>query len=76
MSAKPISETQATAALMTCPMCGTRFDPAAHVACQACPLNRGCQLVCCPQCGYEMVDARQSFLARWAARLLKVETPH
>jgi Fe2+ transport system protein FeoA len=53
---------------ITCPMCGQVFDAAAHVACQSCPLNKGCQLVCCPSCGYETVDPSQSRLVRWAGR--------
>jgi Fe2+ transport system protein FeoA len=53
---------------ITCSMCGQVFDAAAHTACQSCPLNKGCQLVCCPACGFETVDPSQSRLARWAGR--------
>lgn len=56
--------------LITCPMCGNRFDPSGHNACPSCPLQKGCQLVCCPSCGYETVDPSQSSLARLALRLL------
>lgn len=51
---------------MICPLCGFEFDETDH-ACQAvCPLAavQGCQLVCCPNCGYQMVDERKSGLAR------------
>ena len=54
---------------ITCPMCGQTFNPAEHRACQACPLQGGCQLVCCPSCGYELVDVQKSALAQLAARL-------
>jgi hypothetical protein len=55
---------------VTCSFCGNRFDPAAaQTACQACPLQRGCRLVRCPACGFEMVDPQGSTLARLAARL-------
>jgi hypothetical protein len=57
--------------MLTCPMCGTQFDPEQHRSCQACPLQRGCQLACCPNCGFEMVNVQKSALARLAARWLK-----
>ncbi len=60
--------------LLTCAMCGQRFDPAQAVACQGCPLQKGCQLVRCPACGFEMVDPRRSTLARLAQRLFVKET--
>lgn len=59
-----------TARRMRCTMCGHDFDPAAHVACQSCPLQKGCSLVCCPQCGYEMINLDRSFLARLFGRWL------
>ncbi len=41
--------------LATCGFCGFEFDPnQAETACTACPLSRGCHLVCCPRCGYQM----------------------
>lgn len=57
--------------MVTCPMCGTQFDPEQHISCQACPLQSGCQLACCPNCGFEMVNVQKSRLARLAARWLK-----
>jgi hypothetical protein len=56
--------------MITCTMCGHRFDPAAHTACHSCPLQRGCQLTCCPACGFEMVNPDRSILARLAKRWL------
>ncbi len=55
---------------MTCSMCGVSFDPAEHIACRACPVQKGCLLVCCPACGFEMVDPQRSVLARLALRLV------
>ena len=49
---------------ITCSMCGQAFDPAGHAACQSCPIQRGCQVVCCPNCGFETVDVNRSLLAR------------
>jgi Fe2+ transport system protein FeoA len=56
--------------LLTCPLCGHGFDPAAHLACQTCPLHTGCRLVCCPSCGHTTVDQGQSRLVQWITRLL------
>ena len=53
----------------TCPLCGHGFDPAAHLACQTCPLHAGCHLVCCPACGHTTVDQGQSRLVRWITTL-------
>ena len=56
--------------ILDCPMCGWKFDPDEHRACNACPVNHGCQLVCCPSCGYQTVDPQQSGLARFVSRWL------
>jgi hypothetical protein len=61
--------------LVACSMCGYRFDPQAHLACQACPVNQGCQVVCCPSCGYSWADPQSSVLARFAARWLAPAAP-
>jgi hypothetical protein len=61
--------------LVTCSMCGYRFDPQAHLACQSCPVSRGCQVICCPSCGYQWADPRSSVLARFAARWLSPPAP-
>ena len=55
--------------LCTCPMCGHTFDVSSHLACSSCPLNKGCDMVCCPKCGYNTIDTRQSKLARLAVGL-------
>lgn len=56
--------------MIVCSMCGHRFDESGHQACQKCPLQKDCHLICCPNCGYEMVNVHRSKLARWAARML------
>jgi ferrous iron transport protein A len=56
--------------MIVCSMCGQRFDESQHQACQKCPLQKGCNLICCPNCGYEMVNVHRSRLARWAVRML------
>jgi Fe2+ transport system protein FeoA len=52
-----------------CPICGFRFDPADSGACGSCPLNKGCEMVCCPNCGHTTVDVNQSGLVRVASRI-------
>jgi hypothetical protein len=57
--------------LITCSLCGHSFRPSEHPACPSCPLKPRCQLVCCPNCGFEMVDVNQSRLAQLFSSLLK-----
>ncbi|MHA1785047.1 MAG: hypothetical protein ACTSVY_11885 [Candidatus Helarchaeota archaeon] len=40
--------------LITCPLCGSEIDPL-EKACKTCPLTKGCNKVCCPNCGYEFI---------------------
>jgi hypothetical protein len=51
-------------------MCGIEYDPEGHMACEACPLNRDCQITCCPVCGYQNIDPSGSRLAQLASRFL------
>ena len=60
-----------TTVQFTCPLCGHGFDPAAHLACQTCPLHAGCRLVCCPACGHTTVDQGQSRVVRWITSLFE-----
>ncbi|MFZ0546806.1 MAG: hypothetical protein WAM60_15275 [Candidatus Promineifilaceae bacterium] len=40
---------------MKCGFCALEFDPSeSDFACKSCPLVKGCHLVRCPRCGYEM----------------------
>jgi hypothetical protein len=54
-----------------CGLCGYSYNPDQHVACQTCPLHSNCNLVCCPACGYQMVDPQGSLLVRLASFLPK-----
>lgn len=54
---------------VACAMCGHRFDPAAHAACQGCPLSSGCALSCCPACGFSTADPARSWLVRAYGKL-------
>lgn len=55
--------------MITCPMCGTQFDPVQNPACGACPLHDGCATACCPTCGYSTINPDQSKLVRMFAGL-------
>jgi uncharacterized C2H2 Zn-finger protein len=49
-------------------MCAYEFDPeTAEIACGGCPLVKGCHLVRCPRCGYEMPP--EAVLVRWVKKL-------
>lgn len=61
--------------LHSCPLCGHRFAKSGASACTSCPLNGGCNLICCPNCGYQQPDVRTSRLARWLNRWFKVQYP-
>lgn len=45
---------------MTCALCGYQFDTAALACYGKCPLAAGCNVVCCPNCGYQTVDESRS----------------
>lgn len=51
-----------------CPLCGGRFTHGLQV-CGSCPLNQGCALVRCPNCGYQF--PRTSSLVEWGRRLAR-----
>lgn len=57
-----------------CSMCGQRFDPEQHLACRACPMHSGCNLVCCPACGYQTVDPGRSKMVRLARFFSKLRS--
>ena len=46
--------------MKTCSLCGYEFDTENMVCHAGCPLASHCAVVCCPNCGYQMVDESQS----------------
>lgn len=65
-------------AVTVCGLCGHSYAKSAHSGCQSCPLNDGCLMTCCPNCGYSAPDPRNSKLlaaARGARRLVKQRGP-
>ncbi|MCX8104105.1 MAG: ferrous iron transport protein A, partial [Candidatus Bipolaricaulota bacterium] len=56
---------------MKCALCGFEFAEAdARRPCASCPLGTQCDLVCCPNCGYQTPGEPQwlSRLRRWRRR--------
>lgn len=60
---------------MRCGLCGHRFDAAALACHTGCPLGAHCNLICCPSCGYQVVDASQTRVGGWLARVLRHSRP-
>jgi hypothetical protein len=52
--------------LFQCALCSARFTDGARV-CGTCPLRRACDVVCCPNCGYQF--PRSSRVADWLRSL-------
>ena len=54
---------------MLCQLCGYEFN-ATNMACHTeCPMGTRCNLICCPNCGYQVVDESKSLLAKLLHRL-------
>jgi Fe2+ transport system protein FeoA len=55
---------------MRCGLCGLEFDEqSAHAACRGCGFAKGCDLVKCPNCGFE--DVREPV---WLKKLFQRKT--
>jgi Fe2+ transport system protein FeoA len=48
---------------MICPLCGYEFDEKAMSCHSSCAFNESCGIVCCPNCGYQVVDEQKTRLA-------------
>jgi ferrous iron transport protein A len=55
---------------VTCPLCSHTFTPSGLACHSHCPLGSRCNLICCPQCGYQLIDETRSRTASWLRRLL------
>ena len=62
---------------MKCGFCDFEFDQSQAVAaCSSCPLMKGCHLVRCPRCGYEMPpEAKLVVWLRELSRRSKKQLP-
>lgn len=54
-----------------CGLCGHRFNAAALTCHSGCPLGSHCNLICCPNCGYQVVDASRTRIGGLLGRLLR-----
>lgn len=46
--------------MMKCALCGYEFDEAGLACHSRCPLAKGCAIICCPNCDYQVVDEQKS----------------
>ncbi|HLF02122.1 MAG TPA: hypothetical protein VI547_09115 [Anaerolineales bacterium] len=56
---------------MICPLCGFKYDETNLICHAACPLAKDCAILCCPNCGYQIVDESKSGLAKLLRRVWK-----
>lgn len=49
---------------MRCRLCGHGFEESQLVCHASCPLGSRCSLICCPNCGYQVVDESKSGLVK------------
>jgi len=63
---RKLDDAPGDATVFSCPLCGSRFTHGL-ANCGACPLNTGCNIVNCPECGYGF--PRSSNLVDWVRRL-------
>ena len=56
---------------MICQLCGYKYDETKLICHSACPMAEGCAIVCCPNCGYQVVDESKSNLAKLLRRVWK-----
>lgn len=60
---------EVTVQTMQCPLCSFEFLPVGDACHAGCPLAGHCHMICCPNCGYQMLDTAQSRLAGWLRKL-------
>ncbi|NLA74034.1 MAG: hypothetical protein GX846_00910 [Deltaproteobacteria bacterium] len=53
---------------MKCVLCGYEFDPDEN-SCKGCALNKNCNSICCPHCGYSTVV--RSGIIDWIKKAVK-----
>jgi Fe2+ transport system protein FeoA len=54
---------------MRCHLCGHAFEPVGLACHASCPLGARCSLICCPNCGYQVVDESKSGVVKALRRL-------
>jgi len=53
---------------VTCGLCGLTYDEEGQGCRPSCPMARGCNLICCPNCGHGM--PREGQLAQGLRKIL------
>ncbi len=53
--------------MITCALCGYEFDEKSMACHSQCPMSAGCAIICCPNCGYQVVDESKA----WGVSLLR-----
>ena len=53
--------------MIKCALCGYEFDEKAMACHSQCPMSEGCAIICCPNCGYQVVDESKT----WGAMFLR-----
>lgn len=59
---------------MKCQLCGFEFNQASLPCHSDCPMGGNCHLICCPNCGYQVVDETKSGIANFFSRLWPSKT--
>lgn len=54
---------------MRCSLCGHAFEPDGLACHASCPLGARCSLICCPNCGFQVVDEAKSGIVQALRRL-------
>lgn len=54
---------------MRCELCGHGFEASQLVCHASCPLGSRCSLICCPNCGYQVVDESKSGVVKALRRI-------
>lgn len=61
---------------MKCQLCGLEFrEEDGQAACKGCPMARECDLIKCPNCGYEVLKESDFIkkLKRWKEKMYEVK---
>ena len=45
---------------MKCALCGYEYDETDMDCHTGCPMGDGCSIICCPNCGFQVVDESKS----------------
>ena len=55
--------------MQQCALCGYEYDASQLVCHPSCPLAERCSVICCPNCGYQVVDETQSATVKFVEKV-------